>query len=195
MEKSVKKEIIANAKSKVVPNFFDYYGTAMLGSLVIAALTFITLGVAPVLLGGAYILGMTAFTLNVYRKGSTGFTSFIDTYKNFGNSFNLYFNVYARIFLWSLLFWVPGIIAAIRYSQAFYLMSDNPEMGATEAIETSKKMMEGHKMEYFLFNLGFIGWYILCSIFPVGYLWLVPYVTYANAGFYENLKKSAAANA
>ena len=51
-------------------------------------------------------------------------------------------------------------------------------------------MMDGHKWEYFVFNLSFIGWYLLCGItFGIAAIWVVPYVTTANVMYYEKLKK------
>ena len=42
---------------------------------------------------------------------------------------------------WSLLFVIPGIVAAYRYSMATYIMAENPNMQATEAIERSKALL------------------------------------------------------
>jgi len=93
-------------------------------------------------------------------------------------------------FAWSLLFIIPGIIAALRYSMIYYIMLDNPEMSAMDALNESKRLMDGHKMDYFLLGLSFIGWAIL-GIFTVGilYLWLIPYMSVAQCNFYNNLKK------
>ena len=45
--------------------------------------------------------------------------------------------------LWMLLFIIPGFIAALRYSMAYFILKDNPEIGALEAIRRSKEMMKG----------------------------------------------------
>lgn len=42
------------------------------------------------------------------------------------------------VMLWSLLFWFPGIIAYYRYSQAFYILAENPEKGIMDCINESK---------------------------------------------------------
>lgn len=90
--------------------------------------------------------------------------------------------------LWSILFIIPGIIAAISYSQVFLIALDNPEIDPMDAIRESKKLMEGHKMEYFLLNLSFIGWAIL-GIFTLGilYFWLIPYMSVTQMNFYNAL--------
>ena len=94
------------------------------------------------------------------------------------------------VFLWSLLFIIPGIIAAIRYSQAFLIKLDDPDLSATECIDKSKEMMNGHKMDYFLLILSFIVWFIL-GVFTCGilYLWLIPYYSTTICNFYNEIKK------
>ena len=93
------------------------------------------------------------------------------------------------VMLWSLLLYVPGIIKACSYSQAMYIVAENPEIGAREAIDQSKAMMEGHKMDLFIFYLSFIGWYLLAMLTCcIGCLWLIPYVYTAQAAFYEDVK-------
>ncbi|MGA9226434.1 MAG: DUF975 family protein, partial [Mesobacillus sp.] len=88
--------------------------------------------------------------------------------------------------LWTLLLIIPGIIKGMAYSQAFFLMKDNPEYSALEAITESRKRMKGYKWKYFLMNLSFIGW-IFIAIFTlgIGFLWLTPYISTANATFYN----------
>jgi uncharacterized membrane protein len=92
------------------------------------------------------------------------------------------------IFLWSLLFIIPGIIKAIAYSQTYFLMRDHPEYTILQAITESRKRMNGFKGEFFLLNLSFIGWGILALLtFGIGFLWLVPYVYASQATFYNEL--------
>ena len=115
----------------------------------------------------------------------------------FGNAFDGYLkNVWAMflytifIFLWSLLFLIPGIIKAYAYSMTPYILKDNPELSANEAINLSCKMMKGHKFDLFLLHLSFIGWCILnVFTFGIGMLWLMPYMTTAQAAFYQDIKK------
>ena len=70
-----------------------------------------------------------------------------------------------------------------------FILAEKPELSANEAIELSMKMMEGHKMEFFMLWLSFIGWSILGILtLCIGYLWLVPYMYTATAAFYEDVK-------
>jgi uncharacterized membrane protein len=94
--------------------------------------------------------------------------------------------------LWSLLLIVPGIIKGFSYSQAFYIYRDaidqGKPIGYLEAITKSRELMNGHKWEYFVLYLSFLGWFIL-SGFTMGILdlWVLPYYNLALANFYIKL--------
>ncbi|MFD2445416.1 DUF975 family protein [Bacillus sp. CGMCC 1.16607] len=93
-------------------------------------------------------------------------------------------------FLWSLLLIIPGIIKSLSYSQTFLLLKDHPELTALDAISESRRRMNGYKWKYFLLNLSFIGWGILCIFtLGIGLLWLSPYVSTSVATFYNELIK------
>lgn len=97
--------------------------------------------------------------------------------------------MYIFVFLWSLLLIVPGIIKAYAYAMTPYILVDHPELSANEAINLSKKMMKGHKFDYFWLGLSFIGWILLGSAtLGIGYLWLMPYMCTASAAFYQDVK-------
>ncbi len=92
------------------------------------------------------------------------------------------------IFLWTLLLIVPGIIKAYSYSMAPYILHDNPEMTASQAIDESMRLMEGNKMNLFMLDLSFIGWWLLVLL-TGGLLAFVvaPYHLTARAEFYREL--------
>ena len=90
--------------------------------------------------------------------------------------------------LGSIVFVIPGIIFSYSFSMAFYIINDHPEMTAMEALKESHRLMKGHKMQYFLLNLSFIGWMIVgMACFGVGSLWVASYMSTANAVFYDKL--------
>lgn len=81
------------------------------------------------------------------------------------------------IFLWSLLFIIPGIVKSYAYALAEFIAMENPEMSASDCLRLSQERMDGHKKELFLLDLSFIGWHILCMFtFGIGYLFLAPYM-------------------
>lgn len=93
------------------------------------------------------------------------------------------------IFLWTLLLIVPGIIKSFAYALTPYLLKDCPELSPNQCIDLSQEMMKGHKTDLFILWLSFIGWALLSMItFGIGFIFLIPYMYTAMAGFYEDVK-------
>ena len=96
---------------------------------------------------------------------------------------------YIFTFLWSLLFIIPGIIKVFSYAMAPYILADNPELTANEALTKSKEIMDGHKFDLFVLQLSFFWWYILGAItFGIAYIYVVPYVSATTTNFYNSIK-------
>ena len=92
------------------------------------------------------------------------------------------------VFLWSLLFIIPGIVAGYSYAMTGYILAEHPELTASEAIEQSKQMMYGHRWRLFCLQFSFIGWDLLCAMtLGIGNLWLRPYKQAAEAAFYREV--------
>lgn len=158
-----------------------------------AGYVFIDLLLSLLLLFVTYPLAysfMVAF-LNFKRTGEDVKPGMLfDGFKDIGRIFLTNFLCSIFIGLWTMLLIVPGIIKAISYSQTNYILKDYPELQGNAAIERSMAMMKGHKMEYFLLTLSFIGWIILgVFTFGIGLLWIYPYMTTAFAHFYEYVKE------
>lgn len=94
-------------------------------------------------------------------------------------------------FLWTLLLIIPGIIKSYSYAMTPYIVKDmvasGKQVGATDGINASRELMNGHKMDLFVFDLSFIGWFLLGGISVIGMLWVVPYYQTAKANFYREL--------
>lgn len=120
-----------------------------------------------ILVTGALELGISLFFLATFRKHDVQVTDIFLGFEKFGKALGLFLFQTLFIFLWSLLFIVPGIIASIRYSQAFFILADDPTKGIRQCMNESKAMMKGNKAKYFCLGLSFIGWCILSSL-PAG---------------------------
>ena len=78
---------------------------------------------------------------------------------------------------------------ALAYSFATILVIDK-DIAGNEALKESREMMRGHKWEYFIFILSFIGWLFLVPFtLDILLIWLVPYILIVDLIYYENLKK------
>ena len=96
-----------------------------------------------------------------------------------------------KIMLWLLLLVVPGIIKTYEYSMIPYLLAENPNITADEAFSLSKQMTTGQKMNLFVLDLSFLGWYFLGFLcFGIGALFVKPYDVAAFTEVYLILKES-----
>ena len=147
-------------------------------------------GIISFILTGPLFLGLMTFFLNFKRGKNPKIEEIFYGFKYFGSALLLNFLIVIFILLWALLLIIPGIIACLKYSMAYFVLSDNPNIGAKEAIEKSKAPMEGKKSQLFLLWLSFIGWGLCCILtLGIGFLWLLPYINVSMVNFYENLIK------
>ena len=121
-------------------------------------------GLYSLLVYGPFTYGYTLYMMSLFRKRNAETGQIFAGFENFGKTFVLYLLMVIKIILWTLLFIIPGIIAAFRYSQAFLVLVDHPEYTASQCINESKRMMNGNKWKFFCLNLSFIGWYLLAGI-------------------------------
>ena len=116
------------------------------------------------LISGPMTLGLMIYFLASFRGHNVMVKDVFLGFERFGKALGLFLFQSLFIFLWTLLFIVPGIIASIRYSQAFFVLADDPNKSIRECMNESKFMMKGNKGKYFLLSLSFIGWMILASV-------------------------------
>ncbi|MDO4177514.1 MAG: DUF975 family protein, partial [Bacillota bacterium] len=121
--------------------------------------------VYTILITGALNLGLALFALGIFRGADLHVSDILLGFEQFGKALGFYLFQTIFITLWTLLFIVPGIIAAIRYSQAFFILADDSSKGIRQCMNESKAMMRGNKSKYFCLGLSFIGWIIL-SVIP-----------------------------
>ena len=175
--------------------FIDSFGRGLFFALVFAI-------AAVVLFGSLFAFAVDIFLFNPLEVGCRKFLlENSDAPANLGSLAYGFDHGYMRtvgaIFrrdlytlLWSLLFVIPGIVKHYSYLCVPYLLIENPEMTGKQAIEESRKMMAGHKMEAFVLDLSFILWHILSAITfgLVGVFYVNPYMAGAQAEFYKQIK-------
>ncbi|MDO4276140.1 MAG: DUF975 family protein [Eubacteriales bacterium] len=140
--------------------------------------------------GNVLIVGGKAFYIeNLYSAPGVG--KILAPFRS-GHYWNVVKVMFVRqlfIFLWSLLFVIPGIIKAYEYYMVPYLLAEYPDMPREEAFARSKEMMYGEKWNAFVLSLSFIPWWILSSITfnIVGVFYVNPYVDATYAELYDTL--------
>ena len=160
----------------ITPAAFSAFG---LGSL---------LALTSLVIGGTIELGFAQYLLKQYNHANFELHDLFSRFDRFGQGFAQKFLRGLYTILWSFLFIIPGIVKSYAYAMTPFIMAENPEMSASEAITASKELMDGHKGELFTLDLTFIGWGLLAALtLNLGHLALNPYRNAAYAAFYKDL--------
>ena len=150
-----------------------------------------TLSVLLTLLALPLSWGLTVSLLRNHREESVDLENLFDGFRGgrYTRVFCALFLVNLFTFLWALLLIIPGIMKAFSYALTPYILLDEPELTARQAITRSCEIMQGRRWKLFCLYLSFIGWGILCLLtFGIGFLWLVPYMNASVAAFYEDAR-------
>lgn len=191
-----RKEIKGIAKDAFYRQYWLCVGANVIVMALCSVLSGISLGVAAFILVPSLVIGLNFFSVAMYRGDATSLEDiFREGFDNFGRKLGGYLWMELFIYLWSLLFVIPGIIKAISYALTPYILADCKNVRATDALKLSMRMMEGHKWEYFVLGLSFIGWMLLTSL-TCGLLYVFyvgPYMNNTFAGYYAERKAAALA--
>lgn len=177
---------------KGFPNFAE-------PSLINGVTIFLIIGVVLMALAAALIwrvflgypveIGCTRFYLNMRENRHA--------YRDMTQYFNRdqYWNIVKAMFmrglfntLWYLLLIIPGVVKAYAYSMVPYILADEPELDYDTAIQRSMRMTDGYKLDMFVLDLSFIGWYLLGLLLCcVGGVFVNPYYLATKAELYTIL--------
>lgn len=128
------------------------------------ALVVLLWAIVILIIGGATTLGYAKYNLNLVDDQNPKIGDLFSQYDRLGTGFGMQILRGLYTFLWSLLFVIPGIIAGYRYYMTPFILCENPEMTASEAIRESKELMKGNKWRLFCLELSFYGWIILAAV-------------------------------
>jgi len=133
--------------------------------------------------------GFVVYFLNLIRNDNTDYERLFDGYKDFIRIFLAEFLVNLAMGIGMILLIIPGIIIGSGLVMTGFILKDDKEISAVDAMKKSWEMTDGHKGALVLLFLSFLGWIIL-SIFTlgIGMLFLYPYMQTALAHCYEDLK-------
>ena len=160
----------------------------------IATVVILIVLVAKVFVGNLLKMGGYRFFI-LNQTAQPGIGTLLDGFRS-GHYVNIVLTMFLRdLFttLWSLLLVVPGIVKHYEYLMVPYIIAENPAMDYKEAFQISKQMMDGEKMEAFIMDLSFLGWYLLsavtCGLRAIFYV--NPYVQASFAEMYTFNKQKA----
>lgn len=173
-----------NVDAETISNLPPFLATILTTWVSIASV----LGLVQFVIGGPIKLGNCHYLLNQHDTEGMSIHDLFSEFGRWGAGFAL--NLLTGIFttLWTMLFIIPGIVAYYSYAMAPFILAENPEMSAMDAIRSSKELMKGHKGELFCLDLSFIGWALLSALTcGIGILFLNPYIAASKAAFYRSL--------
>lgn len=171
------KDLIRTAHVSPIRFTLFFFAIAIVLDLIDSALTNITnTGVSVAFLTVSFIsilisliaqvlsAGYLCYCLGVHRREEMPYESLFDGFAFAGKVILLVVLEGIFVFLWSLCFVIPGIIALYRYSFAMWNLCADPSIGALEALRRSKQQTRGYKWQLFVLQLSFIGWFILVGV-------------------------------
>ncbi|MBQ8753209.1 MAG: DUF975 family protein [Clostridia bacterium] len=167
--------------------FFSTFFTSYLGTMGI-------LLIFTLFVGGILQVGCMGWFMRFTRGESPAVGTLFNGFKMYGKSLGTVLLTNLYVFLWSLLFFIPGIVKGYSYMLAPYLICDNPHLTPSQAIALSKKLTAGYKWDLFVMQLSFFGWLYLAALTPfsiLGYIYVFPYYYTSLAGSYLSLKQMA----
>ena len=188
------RELVDKTKPLLNDSFLEVFACILLASTLpqIAlqfALQNILLNIMVICVSAYIQLGLAVYCIGLYKGDEVNYVTIFSRFNGLKPIvFILILSVV--VMLGFILLIIPGIILSLMYSQVFYILADDPDIGAIEAFNKSEKMMRGHKWQLFMLNLE-AALYILAGIFTlfIWWAWLIPRYSVAIAGFYEELKK------
>lgn len=167
--------------ASLLPDWIPAVATVMLVAAIIYAILYFVVG-------SVIAIGYAKFNLDVVDHGDVKMGTIFSCMHMWKTAVVTRLLTSLIIFLWSLLLIIPGIIASYSYAMTDYILAENPDMKATEAMKASKEMMKGNRFRLFCLELSFIGWVIVCLFTcGLGTFVLKPYTEAAYAAFYREV--------
>lgn len=194
---------LQNTLDEVFDELFDVFTSFFTNPLIATTTIFIL--ITAFLLGLAVAFGWSAFVASPiivgknryfmeHRAFNSKFERLFWSFKS-GRYLNIVKTMFFRqlkIFLWSLLFVIPGIIKSYEYRMVPYILAENPQIDCDRAFELSRQMTDGEKWKIFVLDLSFIGWRIIglfCCC--VGEIFLEPYCEATYSELYQVMREKA----
>ena len=184
----LKEAAKAQIKGKIGILFVCYL--IIFGISIAAGLVPVVGAIVSIVITPALGLGLIRIYLGLTKGEGVEVSTLFSGFSSLGKALWLSILIGVFTFLWSLLLYIPGIIKALSYSMAMYVLADNPEMTAREALRESKIIMHGHKWELFVLSLSFILWSLLGVVtIGIAYVYVIPYMSTTIANFYQKIKR------
>jgi len=187
-------EVNLRLASGELPGFEIFFSDFRITGIILAALVFM---LQPLL-----DAGFISYCLKLKREQKTDFFDLFNGFIFFFKVIKIFLITFIYVFLWSILLIIPGIVASYRYRQAYYILVDDPGKSALQCISESCLMMKGKKLDLFIIDISFLGWFALNMLvvilipipfaIPVVTTWLYPYLGLTRVVFYDEVVSNVA---
>lgn len=169
------------------------YLTVLVVILVIAIIAFIISLAIQTFLSNVVQMGLCSYFVESSKnQADAGFSRLFYGF-NCGNYMNVVKTMFMKnliVFGWWLLLVIPGIIKSYEYAMVPYILAEHPDMEYRTALSKSREMMDGHKWDFFVLQLSFIGWEMLGILMCcIGIIFVMPYEYATFAEFYLNISR------
>ena len=160
------------------------YGTITLTAIVTALIAMVISSFVRV--------GYAQFNIDLVDSSDAKVGTLFSCFKQAGAAFRALLLYMFRVFLGAICFVIPGIVMSYSYAMVDFVLADNPEMNAREALAESRRIMRGNRFKLFCLQLSFIGPALLCVLtLGIGFIWYLPYYNATMAAFYSEAKSNA----
>tara|TARA_Y100000385_G_scaffold259185_1_gene287772 strand:- start:1448 stop:2032 length:585 start_codon:yes stop_codon:yes gene_type:complete len=187
------RDLVDKTKTLLKNSYLKVFASLFLASIIPQIITAISpqnvvLNIVSLFVTAYIQVGIALYCLELYKGKDVGLEKIFSRFKGYKPVVFILLYVVV-IFLGFILLIVPGIILALMYSQVFFILAEDPDVGVIDAFNLSHKMMKNNKMQLFMLNLEAL-FYFFIGVFTlfIWWIWLIPRYSVAYAGFYDSLK-------
>jgi len=167
--------------------------TFLAGTVTYLMVIAIVLAVVQFIIGNVVAIGYAKYNMDLVDGEEGKMGTLFDYFPQWKTMVLAGFLQMLIVFAGMLLFIIPGIVLGLRYAMTSYILAENPDLGAWEAMKRSKELMDGNKYRFFCLGVSFLGWSILANLVPaIGQLFLMPYINASHAAFYRDVTRPLA---
>ena len=184
-------DLMSEAKKSLEGNWGIAIGTYLVYVILVGALGAIPFVGTPIslVIGGPLALGMIIFSKNIANDNEVRLEQVFDGFKQFGTSLATYLLAAVATVIGFMLLIIPGILLSLGLAMSLYIISDDHEIGAYDALKKSYEMMKGYKLKLFGLGLMFFGLALLCILtLGIGFFFLAPFTQVTMVKFYQDVK-------
>ncbi|GEM_PF-1768990 len=155
-----------------------------IGVTLLQMLMFIPAIIVTVMVGTAIIIGL----ISAIGIADSIFIPSDIQYLFYSYSFIEVLRFVGVILIVFLVISIPIMILGIYLYPCIILMCEDDSRGVGECIGMSFRLMSGNVWSYFVLQLSYVGWALLCILtLGIGYLWLIPYINTVNMNFFNEI--------